>query len=214
MCIHERRDKDTCRIHTDSKTHTYRQQRRSVQMHARSKYQYLKMSICQNVYLFKMSICQNIYKSKCISVKTSICQSFYILEYFSVKISTGQSVYLSKCLYVKISTCQNAFLSKCKMSELWDAYICVLAMGWLRLVGSLKFQVSFAKELYKRDLYSAKESYHFKEPTHRSHLIFQSKNTYILARNNTRQTSLWQWLCWCLSCLCSCSMRQCWCYDE
>ena len=29
-------------------------------------------------------------------------------------------------------------------------------MGWLRLVGCLKIQVSFAKELYKRDLYSAK----------------------------------------------------------
>ena len=29
-------------------------------------------------------------------------------------------------------------------------------MGWLRLVGSLKLQVSFVKEPYKRDLYSAK----------------------------------------------------------
>ena len=29
-------------------------------------------------------------------------------------------------------------------------------MGWLRLVGCLKIQVSFAKELYKIDLYSAK----------------------------------------------------------
>jgi len=26
-----------------------------------------------------------------------------------------------------------------------------MAMGWLRLVGSLKLQVSFAKEPYKRD---------------------------------------------------------------
>ena len=26
-----------------------------------------------------------------------------------------------------------------------------IAMGWLRLVGSLKLQVSFAKETYKRD---------------------------------------------------------------
>jgi len=30
---------------------------------------------------------------------------------------------------------------------------------WLRLVGSLKFKVSFAKEPYKRDLYPAKETY-------------------------------------------------------
>ena len=32
----------------------------------------------------------------------------------------------------------------------------VFNMGWLRLVGCLKIQVSFAKEIYKRDLYSAK----------------------------------------------------------
>ena len=36
--------------------------------------------------------------------------------------------------------------------------VCYLhvCMGWLRLVGCLKIQVSFAKETYKRDLYSAK----------------------------------------------------------
>ena len=38
-------------------------------------------------------------------------------------------------------------------------------MGWLRLVGSLKLYVSLAKEPYKRDLYSVKETYNFKEPT-------------------------------------------------
>jgi len=44
-------------------------------------------------------------------------------------------------------------------------------MGWLRLVGSLQLQVSFAKEPYKLDLYSAKETYELKEPTDRSHSI-------------------------------------------
>jgi len=44
-------------------------------------------------------------------------------------------------------------------------------MGWLRWVGSLKLQVSFAQEPYKRKLYSAKETYNFKEPTNRSHPI-------------------------------------------
>jgi len=44
-------------------------------------------------------------------------------------------------------------------------------MGWLRLVGSLQTWVSFAKEPYKSDLYSAKETYNFKEPTNRSHPI-------------------------------------------
>jgi len=46
-----------------------------------------------------------------------------------------------------------------------------LAMSWLRLVGSLKIWVSFAKEPYERDLYSAKETYVFKESTNRSHPI-------------------------------------------
>jgi len=42
-------------------------------------------------------------------------------------------------------------------------------MRWLRLVGSLKKYVSFAKEPYKRDLYSAKETYHFEESVHSVH---------------------------------------------
>ena len=44
-------------------------------------------------------------------------------------------------------------------------------MGWPQLVGSLKMWVSFAKEPYKKDLYSAKEIYIFKEPTNRRHPI-------------------------------------------
>jgi len=43
--------------------------------------------------------------------------------------------------------------------------------SWLRLVGSFKIWVSFAKDPYKRDLYSAKETCTFKEPTNRSHPI-------------------------------------------
>ena len=43
-------------------------------------------------------------------------------------------------------------------------------MGWLQLVGSIKSQVSFAKETYKRD-YSAKKTYNLIDPTDRSHRI-------------------------------------------
>jgi len=43
-----------------------------------------------------------------------------------------------------------------------------LAMGWLRLVGSLKKYVSLAKETYKKNVYSAKETYIMKEHTNRS----------------------------------------------
>jgi len=44
-------------------------------------------------------------------------------------------------------------------------------MGWLRLVGSLKLQVSFAEyHLFYRALF-AEETYNLKKPTNRSHLI-------------------------------------------
>ena len=41
-------------------------------------------------------------------------------------------------------------------------------MRWLQLVGSLKVQVSFAKEPYKRDyILFTEETFKFQEPTHR-----------------------------------------------
>ena len=47
------------------------------------------------------------------------------------------------------------------MNERYDALAWVKTqdMGWLRLVGSLKLQVSFAKEPYKRDCILQKDSY-------------------------------------------------------
>ena len=49
-------------------------------------------------------------------------------------------------------------------------------MKWLRLVGSPKILVSFAKEPHKRDIFSAKETYIFKEPSIHSHLIYIYSN--------------------------------------
>jgi len=49
-------------------------------------------------------------------------------------------------------------------------------MKWLRLVGSPKILVSFAKEPHKRDLFSAKETNIFKEPSIHSHLIYIYSN--------------------------------------
>ena len=45
------------------------------------------------------------------------------------------------------------------------------SMRWLRLVGALKFQVSFAKETYKRDDILQERHLNFEEPTNSSHLI-------------------------------------------
>jgi len=62
-------------------------------------------------------------------------------------------------------------------------------MGWLQLVGSLKLQVSFAKEPYKRDVILQKRPINFKEPTFRSHHITKERllhpRIYIQIYTNT-----------------------------
>jgi len=73
-------------------------------------------------------------------------------------------------LFCKSPTKKTIF---CKRDLAILEYFC--GMGWLRLVGSLKLYVSFAKEPHKRDdilqRYSAKETCNSKEPTTRSHPI-------------------------------------------
>ena len=54
-------------------------------------------------------------------------------------------------------------------------------MGLLRLAGFLKTKVSLAKEPYTRDLHSAKETYHFDEPTNYRHPIELTADTTALA---------------------------------
>ena len=55
-----------------------------------------------------------------------------------------------------------------------------VGMGWLRLVGSLKLQASFAKEPYKTDDILQKETCNFKEPTNRSHPIHVWSSAFVL----------------------------------
>jgi len=49
-------------------------------------------------------------------------------------------------------------------AQRWD-------VGWLRLVGSLKLQVSFAEYILFYRALLQKETYNFKERAHRSHPI-------------------------------------------
>jgi len=83
-------------------------------------------------------------------------------------------------------------------------------MGWLRFVGSLKLYVSFAKEPYKRDVYSAKETYNFKEPTNCSHPILRMCSSHFClaigkfhifhkhTRNTKRLLRRCVCECWCI----------------
>ena len=50
----------------------------------------------------------------------------------------------------------------------------ICTMGWLRLVGSLKLQVSFATEPYERDHILKKRPIFFEGPTNCSHPIWKS----------------------------------------
>ena len=52
-------------------------------------------------------------------------------------------MYIHICIYIRVNTYMLAFYM----------YLCMYTygMGWLRLVGSLKLEVCFAKEPYKRD---------------------------------------------------------------
>jgi len=71
----------------------------------------------------------------------------YVCVYVSVYVHMSKSVYI--CVYV----CVNVRRCVCVC-----VYVCALhtLMGWLRSVGSLKLQVSFAKEPYKRDYFLQK----------------------------------------------------------
>jgi len=111
------------------------------------------------------SACCNVYCSECCSVlqRVALCCSvlhgkMLALLSISVRCSPGVCVLpcMLRCVPVRCCVC---------------AVCCSVlhAMGWLRLVGSSKLHVSFAKETYKR--YSAEETYDLKEPTNRSHPI-------------------------------------------
>ena len=89
-----------------------------------------------------------------------------------VHLLTYKYVYRHVYVHVQICTCTNIYTfvhtSLCKL----------LDMGWLRLAGSLKLQVSFAKEPYKRDYILQKKTSNFKKPTNRSHRIHAYMSMY------------------------------------
>jgi len=84
--------------------------------------------------------------------------------------------------YMRVSRARDSSLMfSHRYPSIFDIYylldVFLKAMGSLRLVGSLKLQVSFAKEPYKRDC-SAKETCDFKGPTNRSHPILTTGSIF------------------------------------
>ena len=69
----------------------------------------------------------------------------------------------------------NIYIRTYEIPKRHDIVCVALSMGWLRLLGSLKWWV-FAKEPYKREDFLEKETCNFKEPTNRSHPIAGAEN--------------------------------------
>jgi len=78
-------------------------------------------------------------------------------------------VYIYVYMYGYIHTYKHTYI--CQFRRAPEEMCVDIRMGWLRLVGPFKSHVSFAKEPYKRDLYSAKETYNLEEPANHSHPI-------------------------------------------
>ena len=74
--------------------------------------------------------------------------------YVNMYIFTSIYGYMTVCIYAHAYICTFIYIYSMIHTCIMHIYIhmCIyIYIGWLRLVGSLKLQVSFAKEPYKRD---------------------------------------------------------------
>ena len=133
---------------------------------------YIYTYMCIYVHLWKIE--RERERERYIYIHTCI----YTYTYMYVYIYVYVYVYIHICVY--ISLCIVALCVQCgglrwswNMTYIW--YYCawkgVVYMGWLRLLGSLKLQVSFAENHFFYMALLQKETYNFKEPTNRSHPI-------------------------------------------
>ena len=116
------------------------------------------------------------------TLDTCLRHSVYVGTYLCMWVH----IHICVCGYIYISMYVGTYTYMCKYVSIYAySYICNMyecvhmditrhknapeSMRWLRLVGSPKTQVSFAKEPCKRDPFSAKETYILKKPTNHSH---------------------------------------------
>jgi len=112
-------------------------------------------------------------------VTTCVNKSCHVTLWLPAYSLTCHCLLVARCVCHVTCMHESCHVYAWVMSHEWMSHVttCVnessqtLAMGWLRLVSSFKLQVSFAKDPYRRDDILQKETYHFKEPTDRSHPI-------------------------------------------
>jgi len=66
-------------------------------------------------------------------------------------------------------------------------------VGWVRLAGSITLQMLFAKEPYKKRLYSAKETCNFIDATNHSHPIHVDERS-----SKIKYSSVYDWIYVCV----------------
>jgi len=129
-------------------------------------YIYVYVYICIYIYIFihiHINICKYIYKYICIinvyayayiwrTIIFVFCRSYWYLTCtqkapFGI---CGPAPSRMGCRVWAIILLNYTCVTHLSICVAWHTHI-IAHMGWLRFVGSLKFQVSFAKESYKRD---------------------------------------------------------------
>ena len=119
------------------------------------------------------NVCGYVYIDMCIymCIYVWICKYIHTYIYLSIRRSARGDVWMCTlicvCIYVYmygyIHTYKHTYI--CQFRRAPEEMCADTRMGWLWLVGPFKLHLSFAKEPYKRALYSAKGTYNLKEPT-------------------------------------------------
>jgi len=134
-------------------------------------YIYICICVCVRVYINTYTTCSScrtlwqLLRSSMAAIDAWACCKYRVLSSFSFCTSLSTSLNLDKCLICVVSHVERSHVTDKTVYLSLDSYIpkhylesrqvlyqChVTPMGWLQLVGSIKIQVSCAKELYKRD---------------------------------------------------------------
>jgi len=108
-----------------------------------NKHAFITQSIHRTCKCICMFRCIYVYIYQSIYIYIYICMYIYMSIRIHIYICIYSYIYLYICIYIYTHTLLFP-KEKLPSNTLHD-------MGWLLLVGSLKLQVSFAKEPYKRD---------------------------------------------------------------
>jgi len=105
---------------------------------------YIHTQICIYIYIYTYIYIHKIYTHKiCINISTIYILIYMYIHTYIYIWCIHTYIHIHIYMYKLLHTFMHSFFPTARVS-------CNI-MGWLRLVGSIKLQVSFAQEPYKRD---------------------------------------------------------------